>query len=209
MLRLQIQRYQLLREKLDDLIAHKIFSLEAAQRGVSVQQFVHDEISAKIQTVTPEQVQAFYEANKNRIKQPLEKVSEQITSYLQQQAQDQRRQSLLKELRSRYPVTVALRAPGGDCDRGRAVSGACQCASHDRRIFRFSVPLLPSGQGTLKQLMAAYEGKIKLVFRDFPLRNIHPQAQKAAEAAQCAAEQQNSGLTTISFSHLQTSKWTN
>jgi protein-disulfide isomerase len=38
--------------------------------------------------------------------------------------------------------------------------------------------------------MAEYEGKIKLVFRDFPLRNIHPQAQKAAEAAQCAAEQQ-------------------
>jgi protein-disulfide isomerase len=38
--------------------------------------------------------------------------------------------------------------------------------------------------------MAEYEGKLKLVFRDFPLRNIHPQAQKAAEAAQCAADQQ-------------------
>jgi len=111
LLRLEIQRYQTLREKLDDLIANKIFSLEAAQRGVSVQQFVHDEISAKIQTVTPEQVQAFYEANKNRIKQPLEKVSEQITSYLQQQAQERRRQALLKELQPRYPVTVALRAP--------------------------------------------------------------------------------------------------
>ena len=111
LLRLEIQRYQTLREKLDDLIADKIFSLEAAQRGVSVQQFIHDQISTKIQAVTPEQVQAFYEANKNRIKQPLEKVSEQITSYLQQQAQEQRRQALLKELRSRYPVTVALRAP--------------------------------------------------------------------------------------------------
>src|SRR5215472_6836844 len=87
LLRLEIQRYQTLREKLDDLIANKIFSLEAAQRGVSVQQFVHDEISAKIQDVTPEQVQAFYEANKNRIRQPLEKVSEQITAYLHQQAQ--------------------------------------------------------------------------------------------------------------------------
>ena len=60
--------------------------------------------------MTPEQVQAFYEANKNRMRQPLEKISEQITSYLQQQAQEQRRQALLKELRSRYPVTVALRA---------------------------------------------------------------------------------------------------
>src|SRR5262245_58234761 len=50
LLRLEIQRYQTLREKLDDLIANKIFSLEAAQCGVSVQQFVHDEISAKIPT---------------------------------------------------------------------------------------------------------------------------------------------------------------
>src|SRR5438132_14168837 len=56
LLRLEIQRYQTLREKLDDLIAHKIFSLEAAQRGVSEQQFVHDEINAKIPAVTPEQV---------------------------------------------------------------------------------------------------------------------------------------------------------
>src|ERR1041385_6182917 len=41
LLRLEIQRYQALREKLDDLIADKIFSLEAAQRGVSVEQLVH------------------------------------------------------------------------------------------------------------------------------------------------------------------------
>ena len=30
---------------------------------------------------------------------------------------------------------------------------------------------------------------MKLVFRDFPLRQIHPEAQKAAEAAQCANDQ--------------------
>jgi len=37
LLRLEIQRYQTLKEKLDDLIADKLFSLEAAQRGVPVQ----------------------------------------------------------------------------------------------------------------------------------------------------------------------------
>ncbi len=191
LLRLEIQRYQTLREKLDDLIADKIFNLEAAQRGVSVEQFVHDEIGAKIQAVTPEQVQAFYEANKNRIRQPLEKVSEQLTSYLQQQAQEQRRQALLKELRSRYPVTVALRAPKVEvATEGEPSLGASNAPVTIVEFSDFQCPYCRQAQGTLKQLMAAYEGKIKLVFRDFPLRNMHPQAQKAAEAAQCAAEQQ-------------------
>ena len=44
---------------------------------------------------------------------------------------------------------------------------------------------------TLTQIQSQYidTGKAKLVYRDFPLSNIHPQAQKAAEAAECAGEQ--------------------
>jgi protein-disulfide isomerase len=38
-------------------------------------------------------------------------------------------------------------------------------------------------------LMAAYPGKIRLVYRNFPLTQIHPQAMSAAEAALCAGEQ--------------------
>jgi protein-disulfide isomerase len=191
LLRLDMQRYQLFRDKLEALIADKIFSLEAARRGVSVQQLVHEEISAKIQAVSPEQVQAFYEANKNRIKQPLEKVSEQLTSYLQQQAQEQRRQALLKELKPRYPVTVALRAPTVEvATEGEPTLGPSNAPITIVEFSDFQCPYCRQAQSTVKRLMAEYEGKIKLVFRDFPLRSIHPQAQKAAEAAQCAAEQQ-------------------
>ena len=44
---------------------------------------------------------------------------------------------------------------------------------------------------TLSQIQSQYidTGKARLIYRDFPLNNIHPQAQKAAEAAECAGEQ--------------------
>jgi protein-disulfide isomerase len=40
-----------------------------------------------------------------------------------------------------------------------------------------------------KQLLAAYPGKIRMVYRNLPLTSIHPDAQAAAEAALCAGEQ--------------------
>lgn len=44
-------------------------------------------------------------------------------------------------------------------------------------------------QETYQPLLAAYPGKIRFVFRDFPLTSIHPNAMPAAEAAQCANAQ--------------------
>lgn len=45
---------------------------------------------------------------------------------------------------------------------------------------------------TLPQLEREYiaSGKVKYVFRNFPIESIHPQAFKAAEAANCAGEQE-------------------
>lgn len=44
---------------------------------------------------------------------------------------------------------------------------------------------------TLEQLEQRYieTGQVKFQYRDFPLNNIHPHAQKAAEAAECAQDQ--------------------
>lgn len=44
-------------------------------------------------------------------------------------------------------------------------------------------------QQVYKRLMKEYEGKIRFVYRDFPLDNIHPNAAPAAIAAHCAGEQ--------------------
>jgi protein-disulfide isomerase len=44
-------------------------------------------------------------------------------------------------------------------------------------------------QEVFTRLMTDYKDKVRFVYRDFPLYSIHPQAQSAAEAADCAGEQ--------------------
>jgi protein-disulfide isomerase len=39
------------------------------------------------------------------------------------------------------------------------------------------------------RLMTDYKGKVRFVYRDFPLYSIHPESQPAAEAANCAGDQ--------------------
>lgn len=42
---------------------------------------------------------------------------------------------------------------------------------------------------TLPKIKETYGDKVRFIYRDFPISSIHPQAQKAAEAGQCAYEQ--------------------
>ncbi|MDQ7814930.1 MAG: DsbA family protein [Patescibacteria group bacterium] len=41
---------------------------------------------------------------------------------------------------------------------------------------------------TVEQILSEYKDSVRLVYRHFPLTSIHPNAQKAAEASECAAE---------------------
>jgi protein-disulfide isomerase len=53
----------------------------------------------------------------------------------------------------------------------------------------FHCPFCKRVLPTLTQLESQYGEKVKVVFRDFPLDRLHPQASKAHEAARCADEQ--------------------
>ena len=53
----------------------------------------------------------------------------------------------------------------------------------------FQCPACAAAAPTVKRIAEAYGDKVKIVYRDFPLINTHPFAQKAAEAAECADEQ--------------------
>jgi protein-disulfide isomerase/copper chaperone CopZ len=52
----------------------------------------------------------------------------------------------------------------------------------------FECPFCARHYSTLKRILEEYKGKVRLVYKHFPLR-FHPNAQKAAEASECAGEQ--------------------
>jgi protein-disulfide isomerase len=53
----------------------------------------------------------------------------------------------------------------------------------------FQCPYCRSAAPVVKGVLAKYPDRVSLAVRDFPLGKIHPQAQIAAEASRCAAEQ--------------------
>ena len=53
----------------------------------------------------------------------------------------------------------------------------------------FQCPFCESFTQTIKQLEKDYPNDLQVVYRHFPLDSIHPQARLAAEASECAAEQ--------------------
>ncbi len=52
----------------------------------------------------------------------------------------------------------------------------------------FQCPFCQRHLPTLKQILAQYPNDVRLVYRHFPLSQIHPQAQKAGEASECVAK---------------------
>src|SRR5262249_62043127 len=52
----------------------------------------------------------------------------------------------------------------------------------------FECPYCGAAHDTVEQVMSTYPGKVRLVYRQFPL-SFHPHAAKAAEASLCALDQ--------------------
>lgn len=53
----------------------------------------------------------------------------------------------------------------------------------------FECPYCIRAYPTVKQILNDYKGQVRFYYKQFPLNQIHPNAQKAAEASLCAADQ--------------------
>ena len=190
---LRQQLYQLERQKLDEHIGAMLVTDEARKRGVSVATLLEQEVDGKVQAPSEEEIRGLYDKNKARIPVEFEKVRDQIRNYLQEQKITERKSEYFKTLRINGKVTTYLKPP--ELVRmDLSVNGAPSKGSEKAEVTivkfeDFQCPYCKEVQANYQEVLKRYDGKVRLVHKDLPLDQIHPQARQAAEAARCAEDE--------------------
>jgi protein-disulfide isomerase len=190
--RLEDQLYAVKQQKLQELIAEQLLAEEARRRNISVDSLAQVEINAKVGAIPEEEIHKIYEANKNQLQKPEAEVRDQVEAYLRGQKLAGRRQEYLSVLQSQAKVTTYLERPApfrAEVSTDGPVRGPAEALVTIVEFEDFQCPYCKRVQSTLDQVLARYNGKVKLVHRDFPLVSLHPKSHDAHEAARCAGEQ--------------------
>jgi protein-disulfide isomerase len=190
LLPLQNQEYELKNRALENMIQQRLLEAEARKQGLTSEQLLEREADSHVTEPTDAEVEAYYLGQKDRLNRPLAEVKVQLVARLRQARIQQAREEYMMRLREKGQVTILLNRPrvevARDPDR---VRGNPKAPVTIVEFSDFQCPYCHRIEPTLKELLAKYQGRVSLSFRDFPLRQIHPQAELAAEAARCAEEQ--------------------
>jgi protein-disulfide isomerase len=190
LMQLEAQRFQVLQEGLEELVANELYSLEAKARNISVDELVKRELEAKVGEPSTEEVQKLYDDNKDELEgQTLEQLRPQLIQYLKQQRMAERHQQFLEELRKKYKATTTLQPPVVQVsDGGRPARGPASAPVTIIEFSDYECPFCKRASSTVAEVLRHYGDKVRFVHRDFPL-NFHQHARLAAEAAACAHAQ--------------------
>ena len=190
---LREQIFTLRQKQLDTMIDQKLLEDESAKRGVTISALVQTEVTAQVPSATSEEAEKFFKENSAKLKGDFKSLEEQIKNFLTAQRLQARQQEFLKSLRAAAKVDVFLARPpifrSVVAVDGAPVRGGANAPVTIVEFSDFLCPYCRKAQPMLQSLRAKYGEKIKIVYRDFPLDNLHPQARAAAEASRCAMEQ--------------------
>lgn len=185
----QQQRHTLLSETVQDLLRQRLLAAEADKKGVSVSELLAAEIG--VEEVTEADIEAIYRSNRSRLRgQTLDDVREQIRDYLESSRRVDGERILQDRLAEDYEVRYNLPPFRLVIDNaGAPALGPEDAAVTLVEFSDFECPFCSRFFPTLKRIEEDYGDRVQIIYRQFPLTNLHPNAFKAAEASLCADEQ--------------------
>jgi predicted DsbA family dithiol-disulfide isomerase len=185
-------KQEIMTKALDELVANKLIETEAKKQNIAPEKLLESEVDNKVKAPTEAEADAFYEANKARIPIPKEQAMPQVMGYLLERNRDQTREAFIKRLKKDYGYKSYLEPLRINIETaGYPTIGPANAPITIVEFSDFECPFCGGLFPTLKQVEKDYADKLRVVYREFPLNSIHPHAEKAAEAALCAFEQQH------------------
>ena len=186
--------YQAAMQSIEQTVLEQLLELETtAGKFASQDDLLKQEVEDKVTEPTQSEIELMYEQFKSRLQgMDLASASPLIREQLLRQKQGERFQVYIEELKTKYNVKITLPYPdlprqevSADDDPFLGTDGA---PIEIIQFAEFQCPYCGKVGDTMEKLLAEYPGKLKIVYRDFPL-GFHDRAIPAAIAANCAGEQ--------------------
>ena len=181
------------RAALENIIAEMLVAEEAKKKGLSPDAYVESEVAKRVKPITDAEVVTFYQSNIQQMQgRSIEQMSPAINRYLSDQQSETARGALIAELKKAGPaIRVSLDPPRQSVTLATTDPAVGPAAAPITLVefSDFQCPFCQRVEPTLKELRQKYGDKLRIVWKDFPLTQIHPQAFKAGEAGHCAGDQ--------------------
>ena len=183
-------RRAILWNALDSLVAGRLIQLEAASLSMTEEELLAIEVDSNVVPPTEAEVEAFYEENQDRIPLPRGEALPWVRQYMTDYLRTYFLEPLIVRLKRKYGVETYLDPLRTDvATAGHPSRGPADAAVTLVEFGDFECPFCGGFFPTLQLIARNYPDEVRVVWRHFPNRDTHPNAQKAAEAAMCANDQ--------------------
>jgi protein-disulfide isomerase len=190
LLDLRKQEFKAKTDALDALIRKKLTEAAAKKKGLTTEELFKQEVDSKIPEPSDDEARGYYLAVKTSSSLPFDQIKAQVKQLLKNSEIQQAREKYTDSLLEKAEVSVFLQPPSVQVAYDSArVEGSVDALVTIVEFGDFQCPFCSKVQPALQHMLQKYSGKVKLAYRDFPLSQIHQNAETAAEASRCALAQ--------------------
>jgi predicted DsbA family dithiol-disulfide isomerase len=184
------QRDKIVGSALDTIVHERLMLTEVQKRGKTVDELIAAEAIGPIEP-TDAEVAAWYNENQARTGgRTLDQVRTQIVDLLRNQRRQTAANKLTMRLRAERKVVLNFEPFRFSFNNtGAPTSGKKDAPVTLVEFSDFQCPFCKTAVPGIKQVEKAYADKVQIVYRQYPIPSLHPNAFKAAEASLCANEQ--------------------
>jgi protein-disulfide isomerase len=187
---LESKKFEARQQAAEQMMIEALVKAEAAKVGKTDQQWMQEQAAQLDTAPSEDEVKKIFADAQGQLPPgaTYEQVKPQILQFIAQKKKGEVMQKVVGELMKAANGQVLLEEPRTQVEAVGPARGPEGAKVTIVEFSDFECPYCSKAEDSVDQVMKTYAGKVRLVFRHYPLP-FHSHAAKAAEAAACAEEQ--------------------